>query len=758
MSRLSKPHGVGIRSGKNAFIFALALFVSIPLVTRQARGCEPGKAPGSCRGTCAGRADPSGTIGDFGDRPTFSHLVSLPNSGCQPDCNPWLTAAEDELFYIIRDDRNGIPHAGYQGDWDIYLSQWDPVNRVWGPGTNLGPHINTVAAERRPSTTATGDTLFFERDSNIFLSFRTGGVFGPATWLFPGRDPAITSDVQHIYYVQGGDIWVADRDGPVGSWTNHHALGPPVNSSYAENRPFVSADGLKLFFSDFGNSRPGGYGGDDIWVSTWTGSGWSVPVSLGPPIDTDLWSCSPFLSRDGKRFFTGGEAFEGSRGDEDLWVAFLDSTLVPEPVVSPPGQWTKAGELPGAWHVYDIVASTDGDLYAATMPGARVFRSDDRGHSWAPTSPLAAALIAYSLLGASDGSVYVGTYPHGVVFRTTDDGASWQPTTSFSGATSVRALLETSDGRILAGTSPNNLVCATADSGNTWTPLGTPEGLMSGVTTLFETTSGLLFAGGWGRPHRSDDSGLTWDPTDLDPHFGTNLSSIHSFLETEEGTLWCTGWVHANGGYVFKSNNGGVSWDTTGTIQVGPVHAVRVYDIAEIGPDTLLSGFQTGPDSVACISVDGGDSWSVDGALPDAREILRFLKLQDGTVCASTTPNGDIYRRTPGVSGVGLPQENGRRALGQPSVAAVFGGSPNPFDTKTVIRFQTTVDARAQLSIIDTQGRFVRALDASRRLAGVHEVVWDGTDDAGQRVGSGVYFVRLETPGSVTFQKLTRVP
>ena len=716
--------------------------------------CDPGQPPGACRRACAG-PDSAGTAGGSGDRPGFSHLVSLANSGVKPDCNPWLTADETELFYIIRDDRNGPPHPGFQGEWDIYLSHWDSVNQEWGPGTNLGPHINTSGSERRPSCTATGDTLFFERDSHIFLSVRVNGAFGPSTLLFPGRDPAITSDTQHLYYVQGGDIWVADRNGPITSWTNHRPLGPPVNTSHAENRPFVTADGTKLLFSDFGDPRPGGYGGDDIWVATWTGTAWSEPVTLGPPVDTDLWTCSPFLSRDGTRLFTGGEAFEGSRGDEDLWVAYLDSSLTPETVGPVAGQWTKVGELPGAWNVYDLAAGPDGTLYAATMPGARVFRSVDRGTSWTPTAHLPEAVIAYSLLVARDGAVYVGTYPHGDVFRTTDGGSSWQPTGNLTAATSVRALLETSDGRILAGTSPRSLVYATTDSGSTWTPLGTPVGLLSGVTTLFETTSGLLFAGGWGRPNRSDDGGLTWISQNLDPYFRENLSSIHSFLETEDGTLWCTGWVHQHNGYVFKSTNGGAAWDTTGTIMTGEVRAVRVYDIVEVEPGVLVIGFQTGPDSVACISCDGGLSWSPDGALGGAHEILRFLKLQDGTIYAATTPNGDVYRRTPGGTGATPPGEPGGGTTKYPGVAAVLGGSPNPFDASTIIRYQTPEHGVVMLSIVDVEGRRVRTLEQTDRGAGLHSSVWDGTDDAGHLLGSGVYFVRLEAASSVTYQKLT---
>ncbi len=742
---------------RSRLLVVLALPGLLLASAERSPACEPGKPPGPCRQSVASGEQTQPQGADSTRRTGFSHLISLPNSARNPDCNPWLTADEQEMFYIIRDGRYSPPQPGFQGDWDIYRSQWDPANQTWGPGTNLGPNINTAGTERRPSTTATGDTLFFERDDQILVAVRTGEVFGPPAVLFPGRDPAITSDLLHLYFVRGGDIWVADYDGSIYAWTNLHALGPPVNTNHAENRPFVSADGTRLFFSDFGNPRPGGYGGDDVWISNWTGSEWGTPVNMGPLINTDLWACSPFLSRDGKRFFTGGEAFEGSRGDEDLWVAFLDSAVASTLVTTPPGIWTKAGELPGAWNVYDLAVDTSGVLYAATMPGARVFRSSSGGHSWEPTAPLPAASIAYSLLAASDGSLYVGTYPHGDVFRTTNGGDSWEPTADLPAATAVRALLETADGRVLAGTSPVCRVYSTTTQGNAWDPLGAPADMMSGITTLFEASTGSLFAGGWGVPYRSDDGGVTWDPQSLDPYFGPNLSSIHSFLETEGGVLWCTGWVHAHGGYVFRSNDGGADWDTTGQVKVSSLRAIRVYDIVELEPGNLLIGFQTGPDSVAFVSSDAGESWAVDGTLPGAHEVLRFLQLPDGTVFAATAPNGDIYRRDPVGAGVDRSPEPARRGSGSPGVAAVLDGSPNPFSSGIELRFQVPRDGPARLSVLDAAGRMVRVLHDAETRAGTHRVEWDGTDAQGRRADAGVYFIRLEALGSVTYQKVMRV-
>src|SRR6266436_1294169 len=55
-------------------------------------------------------------------------------------------------------------------------------------------------------------------------------------------------------------------DGPkFGPWSAPVNLGPPVNTPFAEMNPFVSKDGLSLYFACF--NCPGNVGGSDIWVS-----------------------------------------------------------------------------------------------------------------------------------------------------------------------------------------------------------------------------------------------------------------------------------------------------------------------------------------------------------------------------------------------------------------------------------------------------------------------------------------------------------
>jgi flagellar hook assembly protein FlgD len=56
-------------------------------------------------------------------------------------------------------------------------------------------------------------------------------------------------------------------------------------------------------------------------------------------------------------------------------------------------------------------------------------------------------------------------------------------------------------------------------------------------------------------------------------------------------------------------------------------------------------------------------------------------------------------------------------------------------------------DGAVQLAVYDAAGRLVRTLVRENLTARDYTVTWNGEDDAGRRVGSGVYFYRLEAPG-----------
>jgi hypothetical protein len=78
-----------------------------------------------------------------------------------------------------------------------------------------------------------------------------------------------------------------------------------------------------------------------------------------------------------------------------------------------------------------------------------------------------------------------------------------------------------------------------------------------------------------------------------------------------------------------------------------------------------------------------------------------------------------------------------------PAVTALHQNYPNPFNPATTIAFDLRENADVSLSVYDVAGALVRRLVSRRLPAGTYTSSWDGTDGAGRRVASGVYFYRL---------------
>ncbi|MFB0556216.1 MAG: LamG-like jellyroll fold domain-containing protein [Phycisphaerae bacterium] len=229
------------------------------------------------------------------------------------------------------------------GGEDIWVATRPTQNDPWDTPVNLGPTVNGSSDETDPSLSADGLSLFFR-------SNRPGGSGGldlyvttRATIDDPWRepvnlgpivnsagndsDPSISHDGLSLYLstfrgprpggLGGDDIWVTRRASTSHAWGEPVNLGPPINTAHNDFMPTISADGLSLFFS---SDRPGGYGGyyGDIWVTTraTTDDLWGEPVNLGPTVSSLYNEADPSISADGSTlYFNSG----WPPGDVDLW-------------------------------------------------------------------------------------------------------------------------------------------------------------------------------------------------------------------------------------------------------------------------------------------------------------------------------------------------------------------------------------------------------------------------------------------------------
>jgi hypothetical protein len=88
---------------------------------------------------------------------------------------------------------------------------------------------------------------------------------------------------------------------------------------------------------------------------------------------------------------------------------------------------------------------------------------------------------------------------------------------------------------------------------------------------------------------------------------------------------------------------------------------------------------------------------------------------------------------------------------------ALHQNHPNPFNPQTTISYElpsTSERARVRLSILDISGRIVATLVDEDQSSGPHQVRWEGKDDRGQSVSSGVYFYVLDAGGERRTRKL----
>ncbi|MCF7912768.1 MAG: DUF1565 domain-containing protein [Candidatus Cloacimonetes bacterium] len=80
-------------------------------------------------------------------------------------------------------------------------------------------------------------------------------------------------------------------------------------------------------------------------------------------------------------------------------------------------------------------------------------------------------------------------------------------------------------------------------------------------------------------------------------------------------------------------------------------------------------------------------------------------------------------------------------------IKCVISNYPNPFNPETTIAFNVPQAGKVELSVYNVKGQKVRTLTNAEYAAGEHEVVWQGIDNAGRQVSSGVYFFRLDIEG-----------
>jgi len=93
----------------------------------------------------------------------------------------------------------------------------------------------------------------------------------------------------------------------------------------------------------------------------------------------------------------------------------------------------------------------------------------------------------------------------------------------------------------------------------------------------------------------------------------------------------------------------------------------------------------------------------------------------------------------------------------KPSAFTLYRNYPNPFNPTTTIRFYTPKNENIQLIIYNSLGQKVKTLIHDSLTAGMHSVQWNGINDDGSKVSSGVYFYRLQAGAFSESKRMTLI-
>jgi len=172
------------------------------------------------------------------------------------------------------------------------------------------------------------------------------------------------------------------------------------------------------------------------------------------------------------------------------------------------------------------------------------------------------------------------------------------------------------------------------------------------------------------------------------------------------------------------------------------------------GPTVTGSNLWNNAGGDAICGADGGCNFSADPLYCDPAS--GNYGIQTGSPCAAGNhpdgaPCGDTHvgAFAPGC-GVGVGD--------LPGAIALLGNAPNPFNPQTVIFFVLDEPGDVVIRIHDLAGRTLRTftrLDVAAHTR--HEVRWDGRDQVGRTLPSGVYLYRLETRGTATTKRMSLI-
>ncbi|HRE73350.1 MAG TPA: OmpA family protein [Flavobacteriales bacterium] len=267
-----------------------------------------------------------------------------------PEYGPFISADESVIIYTGRrsDTRGGKKDEG-DGKFfeDIYLSKRNPKNGEWEKAINIGENINTENHDAPSGLSPDGKLLYifygWKGGGDIYQSKLKDGQYGKPEKLssnvsskYYESSASVSFDGKELYFASerpggfgGEDIYVSRWDEKKKEWGPAENLGANINTKYRETGVFLHPDGETMYFSSQGHSTMGGF---DIFMSKRDEKGvWGAPVNIGYPINSPDDDVFFVVSGSGRYGYYSSFRQDGY-GEKDLYrITFLGPEKPPIP-------------------------------------------------------------------------------------------------------------------------------------------------------------------------------------------------------------------------------------------------------------------------------------------------------------------------------------------------------------------------------------------------------------------------------------------
>ncbi len=341
---------------------------------------------------------------------------------------------------------------------------------------------------------------------------------------------------------------------------------------------------------------------------------------------------------------------------------------------------------------------------------------------------------------------------------TPDTGVGYHPSVAICGSVIHVAWTDMSAGpQIYYARSLNN--GATWESARNITPAAPPLGKNLAAIAVADDIVHVAWMDARSGPciyyTRSLDCGATWEVdrsiTPVPSQFasiavsGASVHVVYADFRHGEATPQI---------YYTRSIDNGVNWETE--VPLAEAFASWYPSVAVAGPHVHAVWPDNRNGDMAEIyykhSPDGGASWETDVRLTDHPAESREPSLAVSATYAYAVwsddrdENWEIYCKRGAIGASGLEDEE--NTAGQ--APRFLSANPNPSAGPVAIRYELMSSASVVVEVFDSSGALVRRLVEGPQSPGAHVIRWDGEDEAGRAVPSGVYMTRTTLDGRVT--------